>query len=261
MIIKQYWMKILLLAIIIGIFQIPLREVTIFAQNVINNISLEIITGKCYPPHFYNYLLKNIHGTHTPNGVIYQSEIPGLKAILDLETKNNHESTVITIVWGKMVKELTFDGPVSYIRWRPKHCGFMYSLFDEGSGGDFGTSSLHYVEISISDGQILVNDREVTSHEIDTDMGWSNSGKYFAYAVASSLRIRNFETGRIWATKLIKLTNGEKEINIEENRPSSLGGFYWDESDKKLFFSWKEYIWDDGQTGWAEVDLEQFNLD
>ena len=225
-------------------------------KEVVNYIDLVI--AQEYELNDHNDIAQklNYYGLWSKKGRLYKSDKVDLKAFLSYEAGDS----TIRIEWKKSMLKIPLKGQTSFIKWRPMSNCFIYP-FDAGSEGDFGTMSLHYVCLSHVNGKIDLNDAEISSHQLSTDLGWSSDGKYYAYSKASSLRIKNFETGKVWATKLILLNTKTEEIKIPENNPNQLGGFIWRENNTKLLFFWKKHPFDDAPVGAAVINIDQFKLE
>lgn len=238
-------------------------SITFFSLNIgINCIAMESIfylntvTATEFDTNSYNNILREYYEQATEKGILFNSDKLNLKAFLNRKSGRSD----IQIVWEKSTLNIPVKGQVGYIRWRPKHSSFIYSLLDEDSEGDFGTSSMHYVDLNYFNKKIIVKDLEITSHQVDTDLGWSSNGKYYAYSETSSLRIKNFDTGKIWATKLILISSKLREVKIVENNSNELGGFFWVDNDKRILFFWKNNPLDDTAVGYAAINTKQFGL-
>jgi hypothetical protein len=227
------------------------------ANSQERNIYLESVTAYEYDYPSYKELTRGRYGERYEGKSLFRSDTSNLYALLDREEGKSQ----ITVVWGNLTKDLWIRGPVSYIRWRPNHTGFMYSLFHLGSPGDFGTCEIHYVNVVNLGGEIKAEDIIIDSKQMDTDLEWSRDGKFYVYAEASSLRIRNFETGTIWATKEIVLHSSKGEVQIKEQRPHLLTGFTWTEGDRAIVFAWKQYVFDDSASGAMRISTDQMRLE
>jgi len=198
----------------------------------------------------------NYYGSWSKKGILYKSDKADLKAYL----RHEHGNSTILIEWKKSRLKISLKDHAD-IKWRPKTSCFIYSLFDSTSGGDFGTQSLHYVCLSYVNDKIEMEDTEISHDQISTDLGWSHDGKYYAYSAASSLRIKNFETGKVWATKLILVKTKTETVEIPEETYMQLCGFIWLDGDKKLLFVWKNHPFDDAPAGAGVINIKQFKLD
>ncbi len=248
------WFMIMLIFCFL-IFSLP---VTGDARDKIEPvIYLDFITAHEFNLKSANNLKPELHGINSEKGRCYKSDQENLKAYLIIDSNKSD----VLIEWRKASLRIPVKGEIADIRWRPKNTGFIYPLFDVGSGGDFGTTSFHYVSLSYVDGKINMKDTEISAHQMNTDLGWSSDGKYYAYSEASSLRIKNFETGKVWATKLITVDTKAGKVGIPEGIPNQLSGFIWLDGDKKLLFIWKNHPFDDAPVGAAIVNIDQFKLD
>ena len=220
-------------------------------------IYLDSVEAYEYDLKSANHLARGSYGAWSEKGILFRSEKPDLKAFL------NHASgkSDILIEWKKASLRIPAIDQIGYIRWRPKNNSFIYSLFDSGSGGDFGTANLHYVTLSHLNKKINMQDTEISSNQLSTDLGWDSNGKYYAYSEAAILKIKNFETGKTWAAKLILVDTKTGKVRIPEGTPRQLSGFIWLEKDKKLLFIWKNHPFDDAPVGAAVLSMDQFKLD
>lgn len=192
------------------------------------------------------------------NALKYDSGLPDLKATVRRDKKNVFKS-YIDITWKKASATIVVEGRVDNIHWRPKNTSFIY-VWDLGDteDGDFVKCTLNYVSLKYSKGNIFIDNREIGSHEPYTDLAWSSNGEYYVYSVYSSLQIKEFNSGKIWATKTIILDDGK--ISIQPNTPTQLGYFNWVENDKKILFLWKSHPFDDEPSGYVIMEVGQFKL-
>ncbi len=193
---------------------------------------------------------------YTKEGILLESSFNDLKVYLSYV----EEGCYLTIIWGNLKKEIKMEEGFSYLKWRPNHPSFIYSQFLYDSGGDFGECSLQYVTVSASKKAITLEDKVISPRQADTDLAWSNDGRYYVYSEYSSLRIKDFETGKVWASKLILLDTKKGKVEIKEKQPRELGGFYWTDQDKRIRFLWKSHPNRDSPDGYVEIDVEQIGL-
>lgn len=188
----------------------------------------------------------------------YDSGLPDLKATVRRNKKNVFKS-YIDITWKKASVTIPVEGRIDNIHWRPKNASFVY-VWDLGDteGGDFVKCTLNYVTLKYSRGTVLIENREIGSHEPYTGLAWSSNGEYYVSSVYSSLQIKEFDSGKTWATKTIILDDGK--TSIPPNTPTQLGYFSWIENDKKILFLWKSHPFDDEPSGYAIIDVGQFKL-
>lgn len=217
-----------------------------------NIVNLEQVNGKIISGEVWAKTMKNLKRKPYGNGD-HCSDITNLKASLEINPEK--ATSVITIKWDKETKMIKFNKIINAIYWRPRSSSFIYSQ-KEQSDGDFGAMSLFYVTLSKTANGIKLSTKKLTNNQAASDLSWSSEGKYYVYSAHSSIRIKDFSTGKVWATKKIVFDNNESIVSDE---PIEIGYFYWLENDKNIIFMWKE-LYDDEPTGYAMIDTTQFKL-
>lgn len=219
------------------------------------HISIDKVFARVVEPKTYYSLSEKRWGEQFE----INSDIPGLKAYLTMDVEN--EKSIISVEWDGLKKDLFIENDVYIIAWRPKQPQFLYAYYFF-EGGDYGSCSLHHVTVRKEKNKLLLEDYEITSNQPNTDFCWSNSGKYYVYSVQTSIEIREFESGKIWAPKMLVIEDGSKTIEIKkQDYPKSIEGFCWTENDESIVFFWRNHFLDDAPTGYCEMHLEQFNLE
>ena len=112
---------------------------------------------------------------YTNTGILFESSIIDLGVYIRYVEKGSH----VRIRWGDLEKEIKMEEGFSYLKWRPNHSSFIYSQFLFDSGGDFGECSLHYVTVNATKKAITLKDKVISSRQADTDLAWSNDGRYY----------------------------------------------------------------------------------
>lgn len=206
----------------------------------------------------YNKLSTINNGTFTKEGLRYVSEIKALNAIVKYD--NEKDKSYITINWNKHSKTIIEQGLVSGINWRPRETGFIYikDYEVEGDEGDYGMCTLNYVKLNLKRGGIIIERVTKYPPQVYTTISWSQNGKYYAYSEYASLRIKNVETGQVWATKSINLDKGK--IKIKAGSFYNISDFSWIENDKRIAFFWKEHPEYEEPSGYGVISIQQFKL-
>lgn len=191
-------------------------------------------------------------GVIEDNTLLYYSTINDLRIYFQ-------DSSTITVCWGQLSETLSTNSLENYIinvYWRPGYSGFVYSKFEEDEdGGDIGSCSMYYVDIKKIGRKLELTETPLLLRVFDTDLAWSNDGKYFAYTNGISVKIREFESKKEWATTKIVLENGRALY------PGVyILGVSWIEEDQKLYLLYKEMPSLE-QTHSVEINIEQFGLE
>jgi hypothetical protein len=254
----KYGKKIFLLVILVTVFfTIYIR---IEAGNNLNINYVKVVKGYSVNKEFFNKMSNFHHGVFTKKGIKYDSSIKGLSATIFNQEKP--KKSFIYVTWNNCTKTLNFNSFISDICWRPGTTNFIFIQDDETKidedEGDFGQCKLNYVTLMLTDNRISTKNIDFGSSQIGTSIEWSNDGRYFVYSEASSLRINDFDTGQIWASKEIYFENDK--VRIIPNSSSMLGYFTWIENDKKILFLWKHHPYDDAPSGYGVVNVEQFGI-
>jgi len=223
----------------------------LISENLIININ-EVKAESCDVKEFEK-MSSSLYGEVSNNEIIYNSEQKNLKVILIKQEKFTH----FTVQFERKTVSFDIVGQVSYVRWRPQYKAFIYSIFDENSAGDFGTSSLYYTTIQVDSNRLKYSIKEIWKNQIDTDFGWSPNGLYCVYTKASNLRIKNFESNVEWSIKKIII---DERIIIKEDQSKLFQCFIWSYDSKYLYFNWKDTPFNDKISGVVKINLNQINL-
>jgi hypothetical protein len=188
-------------------------------------------------------------------GEKYNSKMKSIYAVV--RCNGNETDSFIDIKWNKFSKTIHEKNHVSGIYWRPSTNDFIFGEYypSDGDEGDTPSCTINYVHLELTSKGIEVKKIIRGSPQESTYIGWSSDGKYYAYSQGSSLRIKNFITGKIWASKSLELDHGTtKSLFLV------LGDFLWVDHDQKLILFWKNHPFYEKPAGVAVVDLKQFRL-
>jgi hypothetical protein len=246
--------------ILIIVIFISLSGVKALEQKKVTYIDtvIDTVTAHSIDSNSFDILSNNINEIVKEDSIEYNSEIKGLKAVLRKDKFDEFKS-YIDLVWKNTTTTIIVNGRVDKIHWRPKNASFIYACdLGDTEGGDFVKCTLNYVILTYKKGNIAIRNKEISSHEPYTGLAWSSNGKYYVYSVYSSLRIKEFDSGKVWATKTIIIDNGK--INIIPNTPTQLGFFSWVKNDKQILFLWKSHPFNDMPSGYLVMDVSQFKL-